>query len=234
MAVVDRLTDKGVKSDADGDTTLWRDVDYILPFRFLDTPVGCVDELHRPDVHMDGMVHGGDVCQHPFLDASDTDRGVDSLGSNTWPLMVNAIMGCRLCGWGCSEGALRRMPPICMPNTTSRLAVIGSARKSRNGVCRGTGGMGLAAVPLTAKVAKGTSRGGRPGELAFGPPIVGLSLPRSTVTARRIAVPACAVTRTSARWPGGNSTSAMTRGFGYLSESLPKSPQGCPSSASFT
>src|SRR5690625_7961643 len=80
MAVVDRLTDKGVKSDADGDTTLWRDVDYILPFRFLDTPVGCVDELHRPDVHMDGMVHGGDVCQHPFLDASDTDRGVDSLG----------------------------------------------------------------------------------------------------------------------------------------------------------
>src|SRR5690625_884143 len=234
MAVVDRLTDKGVKSDADGDTTLWRDVDYILPFRFLDTPVGCVDELHRPDVHMDGMVMGVMfVSTHSSMLPTLTVVSI-RWGSNTWPLMVNAIMGCRFCGWGCSEGALRRMPPICMPNTSSRLAVIGSARKSRNGVCRGTGGMGWAAVPLTAKVAKGTSRGGRPGELAFGPPIVGLSLPRSTVTARSIAVPACDVTRTSARWPGGNSTSAMTRGFGYLPESLPKSSQVCSSSASFT
>src|SRR5690625_7097054 len=105
MAVVDRLTDKGVKSDADGDTTLWRDVDYILPFRFLDTPVGCVDELHRPDVHMDGMVHGGDVCQHPFLDASDTDRGVDSLGAKHWAVDGARQHGVPAAWWGVVGGS---------------------------------------------------------------------------------------------------------------------------------
>src|SRR5690625_7961644 len=45
-------------------------------------------------------------------------------GSNTWPLLVNAIMGCWVGGWGCSVVAMRWVPLVCIANNTQHIHVI--------------------------------------------------------------------------------------------------------------
>ena len=83
VAVVDGASGKVVEEDPHCDVAVGGYVDDVLPGWLFDQ-LPFLDDLHRPNMKVDRVIHRRGVCDRPLLDRAAPDGLVDPFGSNPY------------------------------------------------------------------------------------------------------------------------------------------------------